>query len=152
MKMDKDFLKETIRLSEQSVAAGGYPAGALVVFGDKIIGKGISDGKRLKDPTSHAEIAAIREASKALSKRDLKGAIIYSSMEPCLMCFSASYWAAVSKIVFACAKDKLSKQHYEGLHDLNSINRANNRMVELVQLKELENEALEVINDWENKQ
>lgn len=147
--MDKNNLIKIIELSKESVAKGGFPVGAIVLLNNEIIATGVSNGKQLNDATSHAEICAIREASKKLNKRDLKGATIYSSLEPCLMCFGASYWASISRIVYACSKEKVSKQHYEGLHDLNEINMKNNRKIELVYFKELENEALDVINAWE---
>lgn len=147
--MDRKYLKNAIELSKESIAIGGFPVGALIVFDGKITGKGLSNGKQLKDATSHAEIVAIREASQILNRRDLTGTIIYSSLEPCLMCFSASYWAGVSRIVYACSKDKVSKQHYEGLHNLEELNQKNNRPIELVHLSELEGEALAIIENWE---
>ncbi|MFZ1720633.1 MAG: nucleoside deaminase [Candidatus Moraniibacteriota bacterium] len=147
--MDKEYLRNAIELSKESIATGGFPVGALVVFNGEIVGRGLSNGKQLRDATSHAEIVAIRESSKLLGRRDLKGATIYSSLEPCLMCFSASYWAGISRIVYACSQRKVSKQHYEGLHNLHKINSANNRPIELVQILELENEASNIIEDWE---
>ena len=149
-KSDLDFLGEAIKISKESVAAGGFPVGAVLVMGDKMISTGLSDGKQNNDATEHAEIDAMRKSEKILGKRDLKEAIIYSSLEPCLMCFSACYWAGVSKIIYACAKDKVSKQHYEGLHDLVVIDRKNNRHIEIVHVPELEEEALKVVNDWEH--
>ena len=146
---DKDFLQKAITLSKKSVESGAYPVGAVLVLNNEIVSESISDGKKLNDATSHAEIACIREASKKLGKRDLKGAVIYSSMEPCLMCFSACYWAGVTKVVFACAKNKVSKMHYEGLHDLKEINQKNNRKIEIIQISELEGEALQIIKEWE---
>ena len=146
----QDFLIRVIELSKESVAQGGFPVGAIIVKNGEIIAQGLSDGKNKKDATSHAEIEAIRNASNKLNTRDLFGCEIYSSMEPCLMCFSASYWAKISKIVFAIGKDKLSKQHYEGLHDLKEINSKNNRKIEIVHLKDLENNALSVVQGWEN--
>jgi tRNA(Arg) A34 adenosine deaminase TadA len=147
--MDRKYLKNAIELSKKSITNGGFPVGALVVLDKKIISTGLSNGKQLKDATSHAEIVAIREASKILDRRDLKGAVIYSSLEPCLMCFSASYWAGISKIVYACSKNKVSKQHYEGLHDLHTINSNNNRTIKLAQITELEDRALAIIENWE---
>ena len=75
---------------------------------------------------------------------------IYSSMEPCLMCFSACYWAKTKKVVYVVSKNNLSKQHYEGLHSLEEINLKNNKQIEIIYFKELEDEALKVIKDWEN--
>jgi len=147
----RNFLKYAIELSSESVKQGGFPVGAIVVKDDLIIAQGLSNGKNNKDATSHAEIEAIRNASRKLNTRDLIGCELYSSMEPCLMCFSACYWAKIRTIVYAVGKDKLSKQHYEGLYPLNKINSQNNKKIEIIHGKDLENDALVVIQDWEQK-
>jgi len=146
----EDFLKQAIELSKKSVEQGGFPVGAIIVKDGVVISQGLSNGKNNKDATSHAEIEAIRDASQKLNTRDLFDCEIYSSMEPCLMCFSASYWAKIKKVVYAVGKDKLSKQHYEGLHSLEEINSKNNRKIEIVHIGELENDALSIIKNWEN--
>ena len=143
-----DFLKQAIELSRESVRRGGYPVGAIIVKDNKIIGRGLSDGKNNKDATSHAEIEAIRSASKELDSRDLFGCEIYSSMEPCLMCFSAAYWAKIDKIVYALGRDKLSKEHFEGKHSLEEINSKNNKRIEIIHISDLESDALSVVREW----
>jgi len=148
--MDKDFLQQAIELSKESIKQGGFPVGAVVVKNGVVVSQGLSNGKNNKDATSHAEIEAIRNASQKLNTRDLFDCELYSSMEPCLMCFSASYWAKIKKIVYAVGKDKLSKQHYEGLHSLEEINLKNNRQIEIVHVKELESEGLSIIKEWED--
>ena len=145
----KDFLNQAIELSEESVKQAGFPVGAIIVKDNIVIAQGLSNGKNNKDATNHAEIEAIRKASVKLGVRDLVGCEVYSSMEPCLMCFSACYWAKIKKVVYAVGKDKLSKQHYEGLHSLKEINSKNNRQIEIVQIKELEDKALTIIQNWE---
>lgn len=147
---DSDFLKIAIEKSQESVNQGGFPVGAIVVIDNEIIAEGLSNGKQLHDATAHAEICAIRDASKKLGKRNLKNAVVYSSLEPCLMCFSASYWAYVTKIVYACSKKKVSVHHYEGLHNLQELNAKNNRQMEIVHIEELEEGALKIINGWES--
>jgi len=146
-----NFLKKTIELSKESINQGGFPVGAIVVKDNKIIGIGLSNGKDNKDATSHAEIEAIRKAAKFLNTRDLFNCELYSSMEPCLMCFSASYWSKVKKITFAVSKEKLSKQHYEGLYSLDDINSKNNRQIEIIHDKSLEKEAFLIVKNWEKK-
>ncbi len=145
----QNFLKQAIELSQKSAGAGGYPVGAIIVKNGVVIAEGLSNGKNNKDATNHAEIEAIRNASQKLDTRDLFDCEIYSSMEPCLMCFSASYWAKIRKVVYAIGKDKLSKQHNEGLHSLEEINSKNNIQIEIVHIKELENSALSIVQDWE---
>lgn len=110
---------------------------------------GISNGKQLNDPTSHAEIDAIRTACQKVKTRDLKDVVLYSSLEPCLMCFVASTWASIPKIVYACERNRVSKQHYEGNHNLAPINEVARRPIKLIHFRELEDEALQVIENWE---
>ena len=148
---NSEFIEKAIEISRTSIKEGAFPVGALIVMNGKVIASGISDGKRLHDATSHAEIAAIRAASKQLGKRDLKDATMYSSLEPCLMCFAACYWAGFSKIVYACGKERVSKQHYEGLHNLNELNEKNNRKLIIEHLAHFEQPALEIIQKWESQ-
>jgi guanine deaminase len=149
--MDTDFIKHVIELSKESVRQGGFPVGAIIVKDGVVIAAGLSNGKNKKDATSHAEIEAIRNASNKLNTRDLFDCEIYSSMEPCLMCFSAAYWAKIKKIIYVVGKNKLLKQHYEGLHSLKDINSINHRKIEIVHTQELETEALSIIENWEKK-
>ena len=147
--LDADFIKRAIELSQKSVEVGGYPVGAVIVQNGQIVSEGLSKGKQLCDPTSHAETAAIREAGKKLDKRNLDDVVLYSSLEPCVMCFASSFWAYIPKVVFACSRDKVSADYYEGEHNIFELNRKGRRVIELVHFGELEQEALEVITEWE---
>lgn len=129
---------------------GGFPVGAVIVKDGNIVGRGLSNGKNLKDATSHAEIEAIRDASRHLDSRDLFDCELYSSMEPCLMCFSACYWAKIDKVYYACSKDRLPLEHFEGSNSLVDINKGNNKKIELVHVKELEDSAFKVIEGWQS--
>ena len=146
---DLDFIMKTIELSKESVAIGGYPIGAVIVKNGEVISTGLSNGKLLCDPTSHAETAAIRDAGKILNKRNLDDVVLYTSLEPCVMCFTSCVWAYIPKIVFACSKNKVSAKYYEGSHDISNLNNSNRRKIELVHYKKLENQALNVITEWE---
>jgi guanine deaminase len=79
----------------------GGPFGAVVVRAGEIIGRGrnrvLADG----DPTAHAEILAIRDASRALGDHRLTGCVVYTSCEPCPMCMAALYWARVDEVFYA---------------------------------------------------
>ena len=78
--------------------AGG-PFGACIVKDNKVIAL-TRNTVLSQDATCHAEVNAIRQASKKLNTFDLSGCVIYSTTEPCPMCFSACHWAKVSRIVF----------------------------------------------------
>jgi len=147
--MHEEYLKETIRLSQESIKVGGYPVGAVVVLNGKIIGRGLSDGKQNMDATSHGEIAAIRDASKNIEKRDLVGTTLYTSLEPCIMCLSACHWAKISTIIYVCSRDKVSAKNFEGTHSLEEINKQNRSPLILIHDASLEEDALKIFNKWE---
>jgi len=148
--MDEAFLKEAVDLSQQSVDTGGYPVGSLIVHKGEVVGRGFSNGKVLCDATSHAEIAAIRDASQKLGVRNLDDCILYSSMEPCVMCLMACSWAYISKICFACEKSKVMARFCEGEHDNKALNAAMYKPLEYVYLDDYQEEVLSIINKWEN--
>lgn len=102
MNPDDIFLARAIELARQGSQQGdGGPFGAVIVCEGRIIGEGWNRVVSSKDPTSHAEIAAIRMACAALGHFHLSGCTLYASSEPCPMCLSAAYWARIGRIVFA---------------------------------------------------
>lgn len=151
--MAYEFLDLAIEKSRESVEQGGFPVGVIITIGDEVIATGISDGKALNDPTSHAETAAIRMACNQIGSRALgETATLYSSMEPCLMCYSASVWASIPRIIYAIGRGSLSGQHFEGAHDLASINATSRNPVELIHAASHEPDALHIVRDWEKAQ
>lgn len=148
---DKKFIQKAIELSQESVAMDAYPVGAVVVKDGTIVAQGLSNGKQLNDPTSHAEIAAIRAAGQVLGKRNLDDVVLYSSLEPCVMCYAASFWAYIPRVVFACGRDRVAKDHYEGDHNIFDLNEKGRRQIDIVHFSDMEPHALEVIKEWEGK-
>lgn len=104
MMNNEDFMREAVKLSINNINEGGGPFGAVIVKDGEIIAKGANRVTANNDPTAHAEINAIREATKKLGTFDLSGCQIYSSCEPCPMCLGAIYWARLDKIYFANTK------------------------------------------------
>ena len=97
--MNYDFLCETIRLSLEKMEAGeGGPFGAVIVRNGEIVGRGWNPATSTNDPTAHAEIVAIRDARARLETFSLAGCEIYTSCEPCPMCFAAIYWARLERV------------------------------------------------------
>lgn len=151
MDRDREYLKIAIDKSIESVNIDGFPVGAILVLDNKKTFSSMSNGRALNDPTNHAETAAIRTACAELRTRDLSQSVLYSSLEPCLMCFAASSWASIPKIVYACGRDKVSKQHFEGNHDPGTLNQSLRHPIKLVHFTELEDQALQVIANWEQQ-
>ena len=147
---DKQFVQLAITKAKESAAQGGFPAGAVVVNNGKVVGEGIAIGNQLNDPSSHPEMVSIREACKTIQTSNLSSAVLYASMQPCLMCFGASMWSSISRIVYACSKEKVSGDYYGGNYKISEINKQVTRPIELVHFSEFEDESLEIIHKWEN--
>jgi tRNA(Arg) A34 adenosine deaminase TadA len=100
---DDVFLARAIALARQGSEQGeGGPFGAVIVYEGKIIAESWNRVVVSRDPTAHAEIAAIRSACVAVNHFHLpKKTTLYASSEPCPMCLSAAYWARIERIVFA---------------------------------------------------
>ncbi len=99
----EEFMKEAIRIAERGIKEGQTPFGAVIVKNNRIIAKAHNTVFKDNDPTAHAEINAIRKASKKLKTIDLKGCVIYSTCEPCPMCFSAIHWANIDAIYYGAS-------------------------------------------------
>lgn len=85
-------------------AEDGGPFGAAIVKDGKIIAIGHNEVIKTNDPTAHAEIVAIRKATKLLGRFDLSDCEIYSTCEPCPMCFSAIHWAKMKTLYYAATR------------------------------------------------
>jgi guanine deaminase len=102
-----EFLRRAIALATENVAsARGGPFGAVIARDGKIVGEGVNCVTAANDPTAHAEVNAIRAASKLLGSFTLADCELYTSCEPCPMCLAAAYWARIGAIYYgACAAD-----------------------------------------------
>ena len=100
--MKSAFMREAIRISLAKTRRNqGGPFGAVVVKGNRIIGRGWNRVPSTNDPTAHAEVMAIRAACRMLMTFSLEDCEIYTSCEPCPMCLAAIYWARLRRVYFA---------------------------------------------------
>ncbi len=83
----------------------GGPFGAVIVRGGDVVGEGANSVLATNDPTAHAEVMAIRDATARLGTFSLAGTTIYASSEPCPMCLAAIYWARVDRIVYSAGRE-----------------------------------------------
>jgi tRNA(Arg) A34 adenosine deaminase TadA len=96
-----EFLRRAIALATENVTSGnGGPFGAVIVRDGRIVGEGVNTVTATHDPTAHAEVNAIRAATKALGTFSLTGCELFTSCEPCPMCLAASYWARLDRIYY----------------------------------------------------
>lgn len=82
----------------------GGPFGAVIVKDGEVIATGHNQVIATNDPTAHAEVVAIREASKKLGRFDLSDCELYTTCEPCPMCYSAAHWAKITKVYFGATR------------------------------------------------
>ncbi len=97
---DERFMRLAIDQAERGIESGQSPFGACIVRGDEVISCEHNVVWATTDITAHAEVTAIRAACRKLATIDLSGCVIYSTCEPCPMCFSACHWARLSRLVF----------------------------------------------------
>ena len=93
-------MRMALELAGEAEASGEVPVGAVIVIAGEVIGRGRNSPIERSDPTAHAEILAIREASAAVGNYRLEGAILYTTLEPCVMCAGALVAARIAKVVF----------------------------------------------------
>jgi guanine deaminase len=100
------FMEVAIQESKIGLRSNhGGPFGAVIAQSGKIIAQAHNQVLLTNDPTAHAEILAIREASRKLRRFDLSDCEIYSTCEPCPMCFAAIHWAKLTKLYFGCTRE-----------------------------------------------
>ncbi|MBC7388353.1 MAG: nucleoside deaminase [Opitutaceae bacterium] len=100
-----EMMRKAIALSEENLhTLHGGPFGCVIVKDGEIISATGNTVNKDNDPTAHAEVNAIRAACKKLKQSDLKGAILYTSAEPCPMCLSAIYWANIDQVYYGNSK------------------------------------------------
>ena len=97
------FMSAAIDAAHNGIGEGQTPFGACVVRGDEIIAVAHNEVWKRCDSTAHAEVIAIRAACEALDTIDLSSCEIYSTCEPCPMCFAACHWAKIERIVFGAS-------------------------------------------------
>lgn len=102
MEQDQMFMQEAIAEAELARAKGEVPIGAVIVLDDKIIGRGHNLRETSNDPTTHAEMVAIREAAETIGHWRLLETTLYVTLEPCVMCMGAMILARIPRLVYAC--------------------------------------------------
>lgn len=130
----------------------GGPFGACIVRKGKAIAVTHNTVLKENDPTCHAEIRAIRMASGRLERFDLSDCVIYSTTEPCPMCFAAIHWARIPEIIFGTA---IPDVHKRGFHELSIPNKVMKRFGKS-QIRIIpgfmEKECLELLRLWDRKE
>lgn len=105
--MDETYMKLAIKEAYKAFSAYEVPVGAIIVSNNKIIGRGYNKRETLKDPTAHAEILAIKEASEFLGGWRLLDSTMYVTVEPCAMCAGAIINSRIERLVIGTMDPKM---------------------------------------------
>lgn len=119
-------MQEALKEAQKAADKKEVPIGAVIVIGNKIIARGYNLKETSANPTAHAEIIAIKKASKKLGKWRLLNSTIYVTLEPCLMCMGALIQARVTRLVFGCYDPKAGA--CGSVYDVSNDKRLNHRI------------------------
>lgn len=123
---DLAFMREALAEARAAGAAGDVPVGAVVTLGDAIVGRGHNRRQVAADPTAHAEIEALRAASRVTGNWRIEGTL-YVTQEPCPMCAGALVNARVKRLVYGCENPKAGA--VKTLYQITTDPRLNHRLV-----------------------
>ena len=144
-------MKETTKEAFKGIRAkDGGPFGAVIVKKGKIIARSHNMVLKTNDPTAHAEITAIRKATKKLKRFDLSDCEIYSSCEPCPMCLAAIEWARIKKLYYGCTREDADrigfsdKKIYEELKNFPNTKR-------ITMVRVCDKELIKPFEEWQEK-
>ena len=147
----EDLMRKAIALSKENIENGGGPFGAVIATPEgEIIATGVNRVTSSCDPTAHAEVSAIREASKKMGTFNLSGYEIYTSCEPCPMCLGAIYWARLDRMYYANSKVDAKNIGFDDsfIYDEIDLKPSDRKLPSEVLLKD---EAIKVFENWAAK-
>ena len=147
---EQAFLKRAIELSRKGMLSGqGGPFGCVIVKENEVISEGYNLVTASNDPTAHAEIVAIRTACKKLRTFQLTGCDIYTSCEPCPMCFGAIYWARPRRVIYANTKKDAAAISFDDkfIYDEMEVS-PQERYIPFIHAPQAD--ALAVFNEWKH--
>lgn len=146
-----ELMRAAIRLSEENVANGGGPFGAVIARGGEIIATGVNRVTASNDPTAHAEVSAIRRAAQQLGTFNLAGCEIFTSCEPCPMCLGAIYWARLDRVYYANTKADAKAAGFDDsfIYDELALPRDRRKLPSVPMMR---NEAIKVFEEWARKE
>jgi tRNA(adenine34) deaminase len=114
---DETWMRRALALARQGeVREGSNPIGCVIVHNGVLIAEGMNEVDQRHDPTAHAEIVTMRRAGARLQTHELRGATLYSTLQPCGMCTMASIWGKIGRIVYGAGRDDVHAMYFEDRH------------------------------------
>ena len=114
---DERFMRRALQLAEAGRdTPGASPIGCVIVLDGQVVGEAHNEVGIRHDPSAHAEIVAIRRACESLGRDDLRGATLYSTLQPCGMCSMASIWSSIERVVYGACRKDVHAMYFENRH------------------------------------
>ncbi|GLK46058.1 MULTISPECIES: nucleoside deaminase [Novosphingobium] len=114
---DRAWMREAIQLAKtKGTTPQDTPIAAIIVLDGRELFRAVNETEETCDATAHAEMMAFRGAGPAHGDMDLRGATLYSTLQPCGMCTMASIWAKVGRIVYGAGRDDVHQMYFEDRH------------------------------------
>ena len=114
---DEFYMERAIGWAERGDRRlGGSPIGCVVVFDGEVVGEGFNETELRCDPTAHAEITAIRKACAQVGHFELRGATLYTTLQPCGMCTMAIIWAKIGHVIYGAERHQVHPMYFEDRH------------------------------------
>lgn len=114
---DEKWMQRAIALARQGADTPGLsPIGCVIVRDGAVIGEGCNEVDLRHDATAHAEIVSMRRAGEATGSKELRNAVLYTTLQPCGMCTMASIWAKVGRIVYGAGRGDVHAMYFEDKH------------------------------------
>lgn len=114
---DDTWMRQAIAVARQKgTSPADTPIAAVIVRDGKALAIAVNETQENCDATAHAEMMAFRQAGKAAGDMDLRGATLYTTLQPCGMCTMASIWAKVERIVYGAGREDVHKMYFEDRH------------------------------------
>lgn len=125
------YMEEAMNISSNNMDGG--PFGAVIVKEDKIVGRGKNKVLKENDPTSHAEVNAIKDACKNLNTHDLSNCILYTTCYPCPMCLGAIIWSNIKEVYYGNTSSDAENIGFRD-SEIYEFIKGNNKMIDLKQI------------------
>ena len=133
---DLRFMQRALDLARKGEQTpGASPIGCVIVLDGQVVAEGHNEVGLRHDPTAHAEMVVIRAAGAALERDELRGATLYSTLQPCGMCTMASIWSRIDRVVYGAGRDDVHRMYFEDRHldTMNFIRDAYRTDIEVVE-------------------
>ncbi|MBC6992472.1 MULTISPECIES: nucleoside deaminase [Hymenobacter] len=112
---DEHYMREALKQARYALEEDEIPIGAVVVLERQIIARAHNQTEQLRDVTAHAEMLALTAAANHVGNKYLADCTLYVTIEPCVMCAGASFWAQVRRVVYGAAEEKRGFRRYGNL-------------------------------------